>query len=172
MSANEDNIDLVAPDPTWPGQFAAEAEALRKALRPLEPRMEHFGSTAVPRLSAKPIIDIFIILDDLSIWPTLIQPLAGVGYVYWAENPRTDRMFFVKGMPPHGRRRTHHVHVRKTEDTKTELQFRDRLREHPEDADRYEKLKYELATRFKTDREAYSEAKTEFIRGILAPAGV
>ncbi len=103
--------------------------------------MEHFGSTAVPQLSAKPIIDIFIILDDLPIWPTLIQPLANLGYVYWAENPRSDRMFFVKGMPPHGRRRTHHVHVRKAGDAMAELQFRDWLREHPDDASRYEKLK-------------------------------
>ena len=172
MAANEDIIELVAPDPTWPRQFVAEAEARQKALQPLEPRIEHFGSTAVPQLSAKPIIDIFIILDDLPAWPTLIQPLAGLGYVYWAENPRSDRMFFVRGMPPHGRRRTHHAHVRKTGDTKAELHFRDWLREHPEDAARYEQLKYELAKRFPADREAYTEAKTEFIREILARAGV
>ena len=60
--------------------------------------MEHFGSTAIPRLSAKPIIDIMVILDDLAAWPALIPTLlAGLGYVYWAENPRADRMFFVEG---------------------------------------------------------------------------
>jgi GrpB-like predicted nucleotidyltransferase (UPF0157 family) len=167
-NAAEDTIEVVDPDPSWPGQFTAESLAIERVLRPLEPRIEHFGSTAIPNLPAKPIIDIFIILGDVSVWPRLVAPLSSLGYIYWAENPRTDRMFFVKGMPPFGRRRSHHVHVRTPADTVTELVFRDWLRGHPADAARYAKVKRELAERFASDREAYTSAKGEFIEQILA----
>jgi GrpB-like predicted nucleotidyltransferase (UPF0157 family) len=169
-NAAEDIIEIVEPDPTWPDQFTVEAHAIEKILRPLEPGIEHFGSTAIPNLPAKPIIDIFLILDDTSVWPRLLAPLSSLGYIYWAENPRTDRMFFVKGMPPFGRRRSHHVHVRTPADASEELLFRDWLREHPEDAGRYAKLKRELVERFKSNREAYTNAKGEFIRQILTQA--
>jgi GrpB-like predicted nucleotidyltransferase (UPF0157 family) len=165
-NATEDTIEVVDPDPSWPDQFVTESRAIAEVLRPLEPRMEHFGSTAIPNLPAKPIIDIFIILADVSVWPQLVTPLASLGYIYWAENPRTDRMFFVKGMPPFGRGRSHHVHVRAPADT-AELGFRDWLRGHPADAARYGKVKRELVERFKSDREAYTEAKGEFIQQIL-----
>ena len=164
----EDTIEVVDPDPSWHDQFVAESRAIERVLRPLEPRIEHFGSTAIPNLPAKPIIDIFIILGDVSVWPRLVAPLASLGYIYWAENPRTDRMFFVKGMPPFGRRRSHHVHVRTPADTTMELDFRDWLRGHPADAARYAKVKRELAERFASDREAYTAAKGEFIEQILA----
>lgn len=167
--AAEDTIEVVEADPAWPGQFAAEAVAIRQVLHPLTPRIEHFGSTAVPNLPAKPVIDILIMVADVSVWPGLVAPLASLGYVYWAENPRRDRMFFVKGMPPFGRRRTHHVHVRTPEDG-SELVFRDWLRGHPAEAARYARLKRELAGRFKTDREAYTAAKGEFIKQMLAQA--
>jgi len=165
-NAAEDTIEIVEPDPSWPDQFIAESRAIEEMLRPLEPRIEHFGSTAIPNLPAKPIIDIFIILEDVSVWPHLVTPLSRLGYIYWAGNPRTDRMFFVKGMPPFGRRRSHHVHVRTPTDV-TELDFRNWLRAHPADAARYAKIKRELAERFASDREAYTAAKGEFIQQIL-----
>jgi GrpB-like predicted nucleotidyltransferase (UPF0157 family) len=169
-NASEDTIEIVDSDPSWPDQFLAEARAIAEALQPLVAKIEHFGSTAIPNLPAKPIIDIFIIFGDISLWPRLVAPLASLGYVFWAENPRTDRMFFVKGMPPFGRRRSHHVHVRTPADT-TELVFRDWLRGHPADVARYAKLKRELAERFKSDREAYTAAKGKFIQQILTQAG-
>jgi GrpB-like predicted nucleotidyltransferase (UPF0157 family) len=166
-NAAEDTIELVEPDSSWPDQFVAESRAIEKVLHPLEPRIEHFGSTAIPELPAKPIIDIFIIIGEVSVWPHLVAPLSSLGYIYWAGNPRTDRMFFVKGMPPFGRRRSHHVHVRTPADTQAELDFRDWLRGHPTDAARYVKVKRELVERFKTDREAYTTAKGEFIQQIV-----
>ena len=168
-NAAGDTIEVVDSDPAWPGQFATEACAIQKVLHPLKPRIEHFGSTAIPHLPAKPVIDIFIIIADVTVWPRLVAPLAGLGYVYWSENPRQDRLFFVKGMPPFGSRRSHHVHVRTPEDL-SELVFRDWLREHPADAARYATLKRELAGRFQTDREAYTAAKGEFIEQMLAQA--
>src|SRR5580698_3283346 len=88
-NASEDLIELVDPDPLWPEQFAAESRAIETALHPLQTRLEHFGSTAVPNLPAKPIIDILIILSNLSAWPKLQSPLSSLGYIFWAENPRS-----------------------------------------------------------------------------------
>jgi GrpB-like predicted nucleotidyltransferase (UPF0157 family) len=169
-NAAEDVIEMVDPDPSWPDQFAAASRALELALRPFQPRIEHFGSTAIPHLPAKPIIDILIILADPSVWPQVAGSLTKLEYLYWAENPRSHRMFFVKGMPPFGRRRSHHVHVRTPVDSVAELCFRDWLRQHPSDAARYAKLKRELAERFQSDREAYTDAKTEFVQEILLRA--
>lgn len=169
-NAGEDTIEVVDSDPSWPGQFVAESSAIEKALRTFKPRIEHFGSTAIPNLPAKPVIDILVIVEDVSVWPRLVEPLSSLDYIYWAENPRKDRMFFVKGMPPFGSRRSHHVHVRTPKDV-PELVFRNWLREHPADVDRYAVLKRRLAERFKTDREAYTTAKGEFIEQVLKRAG-
>lgn len=169
-NATDDAIEIVEPDSSWPDQFVTESRAIEEVLHPPKPRIEHFGSTAIPKLPAKPIIDIFIIIEDVSVWPQLVDPLSSLGYIYWAENPRTDRMFFVKGMPPFGRHRSHHVHVRTPADTKAELDFRDWLRGHPTDAARYAKAKRELGERFKSDREAYTQAKGEFIQEMVSQA--
>jgi GrpB-like predicted nucleotidyltransferase (UPF0157 family) len=164
----EDRIELVDPDPSWPGQYAAEAGALIQVL-PHAPgvSLEHFGSTAIPDIRAKPIIDILVIHPQPGRWPDLIAPIASLGYVFWPENPRKDRMFFVKGMPPFGPRRTHHVHVRVPSDAKAELLFRNALRGDSTLARRYAELKDVLAVRYRHDRDAYTEAKAEFIAEVL-----
>jgi GrpB-like predicted nucleotidyltransferase (UPF0157 family) len=164
-----DGIALSAPDPAWPGHYAAEAADLLGVL-PAVPglRLEHFGSTAVPDLRAKPVIDILVIHPQPERWPQLIAAVESLGYVCWRDNPRKDRLFFVKGMPPYGVRRTHHVHVRVPKDAEKELAFRDLLRGAPAVARRYEALKDDLAARYPLDREAYTEAKTTFIEAALA----
>ena len=116
INAAEDIIEVVDADPSWPDHFVAESTAIQNVLHPLKPRIEHFGSTAISNLPAKPIIDILIVIADVSGWPQLIEPLSSLDYIYWAENPRKDRMFFVKGMPPFGSRRSRHVHVRTPKD--------------------------------------------------------
>ena len=162
--ATLDLIELSDPDPTWPEQFDLEAAAIRSLGEVMEGvQIEHFGSTAVPNLRAKPVIDIMLVHPRRAEWPRLIAPLEGLGYVYWAENPRKDRMLFVKGMPPHGQGRTHHVHVRLPWDAQRELAFRDRLRSDPVLARDYARLKEELAAHFAGDRDAYTDAKTDFI---------
>lgn len=99
-----DDVELVDYDPRWPALFTEEERRLRSVLDPaLIVGLEHFGSTAIPGISAKPIIDILIAVRSLvDARRTYVNPLQGLGYVYWAENPKTDRMFFVKGMPPYG----------------------------------------------------------------------
>jgi GrpB-like predicted nucleotidyltransferase (UPF0157 family) len=164
-----DRIEIVPSDPRWPDAFASEAARIRAALAPHgDPAIEHVGSTAVPGLAAKPVIDILVIEPDVSRWPRFVEAIRGLGYVFWAENPRRDRLFFVKGMPPFGEGRTHHVHVRVPADSRAERVFRDRLHAHPDDAARYATLKRDLASAHADDREAYTAGKTAFIESILA----
>jgi GrpB-like predicted nucleotidyltransferase (UPF0157 family) len=176
-NAETDVIEICAYNPQWPDLFKHEAAEVR-AILPKEiaednkTRIEHFGSTAIPGLAAKPIIDIMLINDDTTdVWPSLVQPLQSLSYVYWAGNPRTDRMFFVKGMPPFGKKRSHHLHVRHSDDAQRELLFRDCLICDPDVAAQYETLKKNLAIRYRSDREAYTESKNEFVQNVLLKAG-
>jgi GrpB-like predicted nucleotidyltransferase (UPF0157 family) len=170
-NADADAVQLCDYDPQWPMRYEAEARQIRSALGTmLDFALEHFGSTAIPGLAAKPIIDIMLIALDPSGWPTLIRPIEQLGYAFWSDNPRRDRMFFVKGMPPFGAGRTHHVHVRTPEDARSALVFRDYLRRHPDEAARYAALKHDLAARHGTDRDAYTAGKTAYVDAILARA--
>ena len=167
-NADADVVEIRPYDPSWPERFLAEARAIRAALGAgVAYDVHHVGSTAVPGLAAKPIVDIFLEVADRDAWPSLIEPLARLGYVYWAENPDRTKMFFVKGMPPFGMGRTHHVHVDTPDAVAPVLRFRDHLIAHPEDARRYEALKRELAARFPTDRDAYTNAKAAFVQDVL-----
>ena len=133
-------VEIVNYDPRWPGMFDQEAQRLRAILDPaLILGLEHFGSTAISGLSAKPIIDILIAVRSLTeARASFVDPLRKLDYVYWAENPKQDRMFFVKGMPPFGSGRTHHVHVtERNGEMWQRLAFRDYLRAHPEEASTY-----------------------------------
>jgi len=167
-NADADRIELSEPDPRWPTMFDAEAKQIRVALgADIIPRIEHVGSTAIPGIVAKPVIDILVLLPSDVKWERLISPLESLNYQYWKENPRHDRMFYVKGMPPRGKVRTHHVHVRKPEDANEMLLFRDHLIQHREVAKRYEALKRKFAEYHATDREAYTKAKTWFVNEVL-----
>jgi GrpB-like predicted nucleotidyltransferase (UPF0157 family) len=170
-NAQQDVVEVVAYDPAWPAQYEAEAQRLRAGL-PHAPgfTLEHIGSTAVSGLAAKPVIDILLLQGDRDAWPALAEPLRALGFVHWAGNPRRDRMFFVKGMPPLGPRRSHHLHVRAPHDGVAELRFRDHLRRHAGDAQRYTALKLALAAAHATDRDAYADGKTAFVQRVLAAA--
>jgi GrpB-like predicted nucleotidyltransferase (UPF0157 family) len=168
-----DDVHLEPYDPRWPAMFADEAASLRRVLdgEPLA-GLEHFGSTAIEGLAAKPIIDILIAVPSLAAararFPAKLKVL---DYVFWAENPKTDRLFFVKGMPPHGARRTHHVHVTEPAgEMWVRLGFRDYLRAHSDEAARYEVLKRDLAARHRTDREAYTAAKSDYVDSVMRKA--
>ena len=107
----EDAITIVPYDPRWLELFADERCAIRECIDTDVPlAIEHFGSTAIPGVPAKPIIDIMLGADRRH-WSTIVQALQGRGYVHWEGNPDVDREFLVKGMPPFGTRRTHHVHL-------------------------------------------------------------
>jgi GrpB-like predicted nucleotidyltransferase (UPF0157 family) len=168
-----DEIEIVDYDPRWPVLFDEEAKRLRAILDPsLIVGLEHFGSTAVPALSAKPIIDILIAVRSLADARTsFVEALQTLEYAYWADNPRKDRMFFVKGMPPFGSRRSHHVHVTEPDgEMWRRLAFRDYLRAHPEEARTYERLKRRLAAEYRGDRDAYTDAKSDYVETVMRKA--
>jgi len=171
-NADADRVDVVAYDPSWPELYEREARAIRAALPAgIDAAIHHIGSTAVPGLAAKPIIDVLLVVDAGAGWDRLVTPLESLDYVWWADNPRSDHMFFVKGMPPFGQRRTHHVHVHTPgPDVERRLLFRDALRSDPREARRYEDLKRELAARHATDRDAYTAAKGDFVAAVVARA--
>ena len=175
-----DEITLVDYDPAWPARFAEEVERIQAALGDSVVAIEHFGSTAVPGLSAKPVIDLLVAVRSLPEARTrAVSALEALGYAYWRDDPAPDRLFFVKGLPPNGPR-THHVHVvdlsvshdpRLGEFTFADrLLFRDYLRAHPDEAVRYAELKRELARQFSEDREAYTSGKTEYVYSIMQKA--
>src|SRR5258708_4992009 len=158
-----DEIALVEYDPTWPGRYQDELSQVSAALQHgIVRHAEHIGSTAVPGMLAKPVVDILIGVDSLEVAGREFQPvLKALGYAFWGDNPKKDRLFFVKGLPPNGPR-TFHIHVTSLDREMWErVLFRDYLRAHPEEARRYEQLKRDLAIKFPEDREAYSEGKTE-----------
>jgi len=133
--------------------------------------MEHFGSTAIPGLAAKPVIDILVAVRSIAeARERAVVPLTALGYAFWADNPKRDRLFFVKGLPP-APRRTHHVHMTEPHGEMWQrLRFRDHLRAHPEARDAYLALKLDLARRFPEDREAYTEGKQGFVDEIMRQA--
>lgn len=169
-----DEIEIVDYDANWPRLFEEERGRLEHVL-PADHilAIEHAGSTAIPGLAAKPIVDIFIAVRSIGVARTmLVEPIEAIGYVYWAENPDRDRMFFVKGMPPYGERRTHHIHIFEptSEFWQRALIFRDYLREHADEAERYRQLKQNLAQRYRSDRETYSRAKDSYVRAVVDTA--
>ncbi len=167
-----DNVLISDYDPSWPALFEQEASRLlTTAEEGLVTRIEHFGSTAVPGLAAKPIIDLLVGVCCLQrAKQTAVSPLEKLGYAYWKENPDPQRMFFVRGLPPNGPR-THHVHIVAADSALWErLMFRDYLRKHPDEASRYAQLKRCLAQRFSSDREAYTAGKTVYIESVMQKA--
>jgi GrpB-like predicted nucleotidyltransferase (UPF0157 family) len=135
----------------------------------LAERIEHIGSTSVPGLSAKPIIDILVSVAHFGPVDPYIERLESLGYAYFPVLGNADRYAFGKGIP-----HTHHLHIveQDSEAYLLPLAFRNYLRSHPEAAQQYETLKRALATRFQHDRAAYNQAKTDFIRSIEAKARI
>jgi GrpB-like predicted nucleotidyltransferase (UPF0157 family) len=157
-------------DPQWPHRFAEESAAIRSAIGKWAVRVEHIGSTAVPGLPAKPIIDIMVGLHRLSDADHCLAPLAAIDYEYIPEYESAipERRYFRKGP------QTRHFHLHmveiESEFWNRHLAFRDYLRSHLQTAKAYEVLKRRLAASYQADREGYTEAKTDFIQSVLAQA--
>ena len=163
-------LTIVDYDPRWPAMFEAERARLAAAMGDLAIRIEHNGSTAVPGLAAKPIIDLQISVVSLTPLVPLVARLTPLGYVHV---PHADDAFCPFLHRPATWPHTHHVHLVEAggvEERRT-LAFRDHLRTHIGAAREYERLKRELASRTDADdpasRDAYAHAKTDFIERIL-----
>ena len=165
-----DEVILAEYDPSWPEVFAGEAQAIRQALGDVLVGVEHVGSTAIPGLAAKPVVDILAGVTTLTEAEAKIPALEALGYDCRGENGIPGRLFFRKGLREF--RRTHHLHLFRTGHGQwvSMLAFRDHLRAHPGDAQRYEALKRALAEEFRDNRAAYSKGKTQFVQAILEKA--
>lgn len=167
-------IAIVPYDPTWPAAFDAEATNIRSVLESLALRVEHVGSTSVPGLEAKPVIDIQVSVATLEALDLYSEALARIGYTHVSLGP-VDSVypFFQK---PRVWPSSHHIHlcVIGTEEERRHLAFRDYLRSTPLAAADYVELKRRLAAKFNgatlESRERYSLSKTEFVTSALRRA--
>lgn len=165
-----DPVFIVPYDESWPQRFQQLAQPMRSVLGPVALRIDHVGSTSVPGLAAKPVIDIQISVADFEPLDAFRVPLESLGYIFRAENPELTKRYFRE---PTGQPRTH-VHVRRLGSFNEQfaLLFRDYLRTHPEVADEYAQLKMALAKQYDRpqDREAYTDAKDPFIWKVMLQA--
>lgn len=162
-------IVLAAHDPRW--LIAAIDEGCRVAQacgRPII-RVEHIGSTSVPGLIAKPVLDLMPVLRSYEAGFACVAPMRALGYWYAGDFGIAGRHFFIKGSP-----RTHHAHmlVDGSREAQRHLAVRDVLRASPAAAARYAALKTTLAQQFGDDREGYAHAKAAFMRELFDAAGV
>jgi GrpB-like predicted nucleotidyltransferase (UPF0157 family) len=159
------DIKIAEYDSTWPALFAKHTKIIAHALGSAARRIEHFGSTSVPGLAAKPIIDILVVVKDSADESIYLRQMEAAGYVLRVREPdwHEHRMFRTPDKDVH-------VHIYSDgcpEITRT-LTFRDRLRRNSDDRTRYEQTKRQLATQDWSDMNAYAQAKTVVIEDVIA----
>ena len=170
---SDEPVILVDYDPAWRDRFIEQAARLTAILQPwLATPVEHVGSTAVPGLRAKPVVDILAPVMSLALAQTAIATLTKDGWLFWPDDPNRDyRMWFLRPKPE---ARSHHLHVIQHDHpaARAELAFRDILRGDRAVRETYAALKDRLAVQYRTDRDAYTDAKSEFIRSVMHAAGI
>lgn len=165
-----DPVIIAAYDPEWPAQFARLGKALRRVLGSTALRIDHVGSTAVPGLDAKPILDIQISVAALEPVTAYSLAIEGLLFSWQPDNPDRTKRYF-REIP--GARRTH-IHVRKAGSWGEQLTllFRDYLRAHEQEARSYADLKHHLARLYHQDRQRYTDEKGPLIWQIVTRAHV
>jgi GrpB-like predicted nucleotidyltransferase (UPF0157 family) len=164
-------IEISQYDPNWPKRYEQERQLIEANISPtLFSRIEHFGSTSVPGLSAKNTIDILMAVDfdDVSSLE-IIEQMKNIGYDFnWQNEGTSCHMVFIKGYDPEQpKQQTYHIHAAPEDHSLwNRIHFRNYLITHPEVAQAYEELKRSLAGRYKHERVAYRIAKTEFVKEI------
>ena len=158
-------MEIVPYDTGWIAKFDQERAVIERAFGDVDVEVHHIGSTAVPGLASKPIVDILVAADSIVDREAMKRRLSPLDYVNVPYTGDDKRLFFKKGVP-----RAYHVHVVKRNSWTywRHLLFRDTLIADPELKGEYERLKRVLAAEFREDREAYSDAKTEFIERVVA----
>jgi GrpB-like predicted nucleotidyltransferase (UPF0157 family) len=159
-------VRIADHDRAWPQLAVAELARIEAALGPVAVRLEHIGSTSVPGLAAKPILDLQVSVADIEDTAAFVVPLERLGYLY---APSPGFHFFAR---PHARPRSHHVHVFQAESTgeARHLAVRDYLRAHPAEAAAYAAVKRDVAARHPQDRLAYMAGKEAFVVALEARA--
>jgi GrpB-like predicted nucleotidyltransferase (UPF0157 family) len=160
-------VRVVDYDPEWPRLYRREAERIRAVLGERVVRLEHIGSTSVPGLAAKPIIDILLVVPDSADEPAYVPDLEAAGYVLVIREPGRFQHRAFKGPDTDVNL---HVYSPGVQEIERYLIFRDRLRASPEDRARYQRVKRELAERDWTYVQQYADAKSEVVEEIIARA--
>lgn len=157
-------IVLTSHNPHWSEWARDEITILSALLKDYNPIINHIGSTAIPDIQAKPIIDILIEISSSMNWAQIRTLMENNGYICMSASEK--RVSFNKGYTPKGYAdRVFHIHFHRVGDN-DEIMFRNYLIEHPHIAKEYEKLKLSLLPAFRNDRDGYTEAKTEFVKSI------
>ncbi len=166
---NKRIIEVIPHDPDWEQKFKEEARKIEKIFKEIFVDIYHIGSTAIPTIKAKPIIDIMVEVKDINKVDSYNKKMEKLGYVALGEYGIPKRRFFHKG----GNNRTHHVHIFKTgsPQIKRHIDFRDYLISHPKVAREYSLLKEKLAKKYRHDIDKYQERKESFIKKIDKLAG-
>lgn len=166
--AIDEPVHLADYDPAWPSRFDAERHRLQERFATELLDVQHIGSTAIPGMPAKPIIDVMAGVASMAVADALFEPILDYGYVTSLEFNAglTDRRWFMRHADGH---RTHHLHVviHDSDLWRQRLIFRNALRSDAVLAARYASLKRELASRHQEDREAYTRAKSEFVQSVV-----
>ena len=162
-------VVVVDYDPAWPRLFAELQERIARAVGDLATSIEHVGSTSVPGLAAKPIIDFDVIVPTAERIPAVIERLTGLGYRHRGDLGVPGREAFYR--PPESVVHQVYVCVDGIASLRNHLAVRDYLRAHPEVAGEYGALKKDLARRFPNDIDSYIEGKSELLGRILAASG-
>jgi GrpB-like predicted nucleotidyltransferase (UPF0157 family) len=160
-------VTLMPYNALWPVLFEQERRRIAGALQESFLEIQHVGSTAVPGLEAKPILDIAVAIEEFEQGFELVERLTALGYEFKGEYGIAGRHFFTLGNLT-----THHLHMveRRSDFWHEHLLFRDQLRACEEDRIRYQALKRELAERHRTNRDSYTDGKTAFICEVLERA--
>lgn len=155
-------VEVVDYDPVWPALFDSECRLLHDALGHVVVAIDHVGSTAVPGLAAKPIIDILMEVTDLEAFDSVDQHMMSIGYTPKGEFGIPGRRYFQKG----GDARTHHLHAFQSGDFNLirHLAFRDYLRAHPDAARQYSELKRAVAAACGNDLGRYCDGKDAYVK--------
>jgi GrpB-like predicted nucleotidyltransferase (UPF0157 family) len=165
-------IALVEHDPSWHDRFLIQQAVLARLLQPwLAAPPEHVGSTAVPGLRAKPIVDIIAPVRSFPAAQAAVPVLERDGWLFWPDDPnRSYRLWFLRPTPA---ARTHHLQIMRHDHPELHrlLLFRDALRNDPALRQAYAALKDRLATQHRLDRDAYTDAKSDFVQSVLRAAG-
>jgi GrpB-like predicted nucleotidyltransferase (UPF0157 family) len=168
-AASPPAVVVVEYDPAWPDRFEAIRSRVAPAFDGIAVAIEHVGSTAVPGLAAKPVIDIDVVVADPAAIPEAIRRLTGLGYTHLGDMGVRGREAFRR--PPDTERHNLYVCIAGGEGLRNHLALRDHLRSHPDAARAYGDLKRRLA-RESHDIDAYVVAKTELIVSFLRAAGI
>lgn len=160
-------VTVLPYDPRWADEFTIASRQIYGAVGPEIIAVHHVGSTAVPGLSAKPLLDILVTVPDFARALELVAQLATLGYEFRPNEEIPDRHYFRR---LRGKLRTHHLSLAEPSShySKVTLAFRDALRANAEVAQRYAELKLDLARKFPYDRERYIAGKTDFVAEILS----